>query len=152
MTYVLDTNIILFSILNPAFELYYKNTYRQSNNDLVISAVTEGELKSLALKRKWGKKKTNQLLTTLQKYISYPVKLDTMMNAYAQIDAYSQGCLENKPLPVGITARNMGKNDLWIAATTFVVNGTLITADKDFNHLAGVYFPIHLIDINDFKS
>jgi len=34
---------------------------------------------------------------------------------------------------------------------TFVINGTLITADKDFNHLADVYFPIHLVDINDFR-
>ena len=65
MTYVLDTNILLFSILNAKFEDFYKNTYRQANNDLVISAVTEGELKSLALIRKWGRKKTNQVITTL---------------------------------------------------------------------------------------
>jgi len=45
----------------------------------------------------------------------------------------------------------MGKNDLWIAATTFVVDGILVTADKDFDHLANVYFPIHLVDINDFR-
>jgi len=151
MVYVIDTNILLFSILNETFEDFYKNTYRQSNNDLVISAVTEGELKALALKRKWGRKKTNQVITTLQQYISYPVKLDSVINAYAQIDAYSQGVLDEKPLPNGMTARNMGKNDLWIAATTFVVSGTLITADKDFNHLADIYFPIHLVDINNFR-
>lgn len=30
----------------------------------------------------------------------------------------------------------MGKNDLWIAATTLVVGGVLLTTDADFDHLA----------------
>lgn len=34
-----------------------------------------------------------------------------------------------------MSARNMGKNDLWIAATTAVSNATLITANNDFDHL-----------------
>ena len=112
MVYVVDTNIILLSILNTEFEDFYKKNYRQSNNELIISAVTEGELKSLALKRKWGRKRVNQLISTLQGYIIYPVKLDTVIEAYAQIDAYSQGVLENKSLPRGMSARNMGKNDI----------------------------------------
>ncbi|MBU6120983.1 PIN domain-containing protein [Hymenobacter siberiensis] len=55
--------------------------------------------------------------------------------AYARIDAYSQGKLELEPLPAGISARNMGKNDLWIAATALYFGVELHTTDKDFDHL-----------------
>lgn len=29
----------------------------------------------------------------------------------------------------------MGKNDLWIAATTLCIEGVLLTTDADFDHL-----------------
>ena len=40
----------------------------------------------------------------------------------------------------------MGKNDLWIAATTYVAGAKLITADKDFDHLDGEYFEVIYIE------
>ncbi|WP_353485140.1 hypothetical protein [Haliscomenobacter sp.] len=52
---------------------------------------------------------------------------------YAQIDAFSQGKLKDQPL--NNSPRNMGKNDLWIAATASVFNLELMTLDQDFNHL-----------------
>lgn len=36
---------------------------------------------------------------------------------------------------VGMSARNMGKNDLWIAATASALDLTLLTTDRDFDHL-----------------
>lgn len=56
-----------------------------------------------------------------------------MLDVYAEIDAYSQGKHLDKKH--GLSSRNMGKNDLWIAATALVTNSTLITTDKDFDHL-----------------
>jgi hypothetical protein len=53
---------------------------------------------------------------------------------HAEIDAFSQGKLPGKRLEM--SARNMGKNDLWIAATAVVLDATLITTDHDFDHLA----------------
>jgi tRNA(fMet)-specific endonuclease VapC len=50
------------------------------------------------------------------------------------------------PLPPGLTARNMGKNDLWIAATGSVINATLLTIDDDFNHLNKVFLEVVRID------
>ena len=47
------------------------------------------------------------------------------------IELYSQGKLAS----VDFTPRNMSKNDLWIAATAYVTNATLVTTDKDFDHL-----------------
>jgi predicted nucleic acid-binding protein len=55
--------------------------------------------------------------------------------SYALIDAYSQGKLKFQPLPPGMSARNMGKNDLWIAATALYFDFELHTADHDFDHL-----------------
>jgi predicted nucleic acid-binding protein len=46
-------------------------------------------------------------------------------NAYAEIELSS--------IALGV---KMGKNDLWIAATTLVVGGVLLTTDADFDHLA----------------
>lgn len=44
-----------------------------------------------------------------------------------------------------MTSRNMGKNDLWIAATASVTNATLITTDKDFYHLNNTYLKLTII-------
>ena len=60
---------------------------------------------------------------------------ERLLPSYARIDAYSQGKLEMKPLPAGMSARNMGKNDLWIAATALFFELELHTTDKDFDHL-----------------
>jgi predicted nucleic acid-binding protein len=40
----------------------------------------------------------------------------------------------------------MGKNDLWIAATSSVLNATLLTTDGDFDHLNGAYLTVIKID------
>ena len=48
---------------------------------------------------------------------------------------------------LGDSSRNMGKNDLWIAATASITNSKLITSDKDFNHLNGKYLDLILIEI-----
>lgn len=40
----------------------------------------------------------------------------------------------------------MGKNDLWIAATTSVLKAKLLTTDNDFDHLDGVFFEVAFID------
>ncbi|MBK9016619.1 MAG: PIN domain-containing protein [Saprospiraceae bacterium] len=49
-----------------------------------------------------------------------------------------------------MSARNMGKNDLWIAATAHATQATLLTTDMDFNHLDGVFFDLERIDIQQY--
>jgi tRNA(fMet)-specific endonuclease VapC len=41
------------------------------------------------------------------------------------------------------SARNMGKNDVWIAATASVLQIPLLTTDADFQHLDTVYLELH---------
>ena len=45
----------------------------------------------------------------------------------------------------------MGKNDIWIAATASTFNLTLVTTDKDFDHLKGDYINLEQINIEDFR-
>lgn len=66
-----------------------------------------------------------------------PVNDKAIVDRYAEIDAYSQGKFAGKPLPSGMSSRNMGKNDLWIAATASLTKTPLLTTDGDFGHLIG---------------
>ncbi len=152
MTYLLDTNIILFVLSLPPFEKDFQNNFRRIYNDFMISVVTEGEIRSLALQRGWGEKRNLDLENVLEKLLISPIKIQNIIDAYARIDAYSQGKLSEKPLPAGMTSRNMGKNDLWIAATAHALQVTLITTDKDFDHLDGVFLKLNRIDITPYYS
>jgi predicted nucleic acid-binding protein len=42
----------------------------------------------------------------------------------------------------------MGKNDIWIAATTSAIFATLITTDGDFEHLNGVFFDLIKVNLD----
>ena len=58
-----------------------------------------------------------------------------IVDAYASIDAYfsRQG-------------RPMGKNDLWIAATTHALGARLLTTDRDFDPLSPMFLERGWID------
>jgi tRNA(fMet)-specific endonuclease VapC len=121
---IFDTNLILQHIrkhqLLPA--------------KVFIPMVVAGELEALALKSDWGYQKVTFLQMLLDYYPLIEVSR-SLTNVYAQVDAYSQGKLKSNPLPLGLSARNMGKNDLWIAATALYFEFELHTTDKDFDHL-----------------
>ena len=76
----------------------------------------------------------------LNSLIIADINSEDVIDRYAEIDAFSQGKLKDAPLPM--TTRNMGKNDLWIAATASVINATLLTTDKDFEHLHEEYVQV----------
>jgi predicted nucleic acid-binding protein len=46
----------------------------------------------------------------------------------------------------------MGKNDLWIAATTQVIGGVLLTTDGDFDHLSPTRIIVERISEEQLKS
>jgi predicted nucleic acid-binding protein len=65
---------------------------------------------------------------------------DELLNAYAEIDAYSLKQYPTRILPG--PAQPMSKNDMWIAATAFATNATLLTTDGKFLHLNGEFINI----------
>ncbi len=53
-----------------------------------------------------------------------PIPYKSILAAYVEIDDYSRR-----------NGRIMGKNDVWIAATARVAGATILTTDRDFDHL-----------------
>jgi tRNA(fMet)-specific endonuclease VapC len=146
--FLLDTGILLGYIRGAGYAEYVEKRFRVNEppNIPVISIVTKGEIYSLAIQFGWGEKKRDALENLLRKLAFVDIGNDLIIEKYAEIDSYSQGKNPSMPLPVGLTARNMGKNDLWIAATGSVLNASLLTTDDDFNHLNKVFLEVVRID------
>ena len=147
MEYLLDTNIVLTYARNTEVtkKLEAKLKLLSGDHRLIISIVSVGELKAFMKKNKWGNKKISQLERLVDKFMVADINVEEIIERYAEIDAFSQGKLENRKGK--FTARNMGKNDLWIAATASYLDVELITTDKDFEHLNGEYLIVNQIDL-----
>ena len=73
------------------------------------------------------------------------------INTYIEIDAYSQHrnpAFINYPFD---TARNKGKNDLWIASLAALLGLRLLTTDADFDHLDKAFIEVNKISIESFS-
>jgi len=117
MNYVFDINIILKFLRDNEFKNELEEQFNMSSpeNTNLISIVSVGELKALSLKNNWGRKRNQLLDDALEDFIIIEIRYTEMAIKYAEIDAFSQSKLKDKPLKM--SSRNMGKNDLWIAAT-----------------------------------
>ncbi len=151
MNYLYDTNILAFIIKqDPAIEKLEKGIAEDSGNLRIISIVAKAEIETLAVLFKWGDQKREQLKNLLDQFLIIPIDSQQIVAAYVELDTYSQGKHSNKSS--GLTARNMGKNDLWIAATAMVTDSTLLTSDKDFDHMNGVFISVKKITIEKSKT
>ena len=134
---ILDTNILLAYVRGK--DLYSKIETRYalktSNPPPIISVASEGELRSLALQFRWGFGHRQQMEHLLSYFPIIPLPFSSIVDAYAEIDDYSR----RRGYP-------MGKNDVWIAATAYVTGARLLTTDKDFDHLHGVFLERDWID------
>lgn len=148
MNYFLDTNILVLYLREHPLVKNLQEIFHLDidPNELFTSAICIGELKSLAIQNKWGSRRT-LAVDGLRNFMIVVDELEEIvLERYAEIDAFSQGRLEGRQL-IG-SARNMGKNDLWIAATASVLNATLITTDKDFQHLHTHFLEVAYFDLN----
>lgn len=145
MDYLLDTNILLAYIRNDSIAELLDKDYKPLSNDntAILSVVTVGEIESLALQNKWGEKRKTYLKELLNQFLIADIKVESIIKKYAEIDAFSQG--KHPTLVFSSTPRNMGKNDLWIAATASVLEAKLLTTDRDFEHLQQVFLEIECI-------
>ena len=89
------------------------------------------------------------MVDVLSSFLITDINTEDILERYAEIDAFSQGKLGKKETV--FSSRNMGKNDLWIAATASVYNIELLTTDNDFKHLEGRYLKSRLINISQYK-
>ena len=143
MDFLWDTNLLLHRIRRSARyeEANKAYSFQETGNRVFLSVINIGEIESIAYQRNWGRAKWDELGHCIQAVSLLGIYEETV-HAYAKIDAYSQGKLVGQPLPSGLSARNMGKNDLWLAATAHVGNFTFVTTDQDFDHLNGIFLQL----------
>src|SRR6187431_2299147 len=88
--YQLDTNILLHLVRDSALARWVEATYsliRQGASPL-ISVVTEGEMRSLAIQFGWGSGRVARLDALLARSISAPLDYAGVIEAYARIDSH----------------------------------------------------------------
>ena len=136
--YLFDTNILVHLIRNDITGQKIRATYSPFLIDPkpFICTVCEGELRSLALQWAWGKQKTSQMSYVLGYFRLVSIERPDAMQIYATIDAFSKA--------QGI---KMGKNDLWIAATSHISGSRLVTTDDDFDHLDPTFISVDKIEL-----
>lgn len=124
--YLLDTNILVAFIRAGPLGKHIDTEYqpRQAKFKPLVSIVSIGEILSLARQFRWGAKKVEELQAIMDNLVTVDINAPEVLAAYAEIDHASRAA-----------GRKMGKNDLWIAATAKVTGATLLTTDKDFDHL-----------------
>ena len=152
MNYLIDTNILVIYVRDTDLTRGLEENLRllTGRNNLVISVVSIGEIKSIAKQNKWGEKRVRRLIEILSQFLIADINVEDIIESYSEIDTYSQGKLEGKA--TSFTSRNMGKNDLWIAATASTLNLELITTDKDFDHLNEDYLQLKRIDLSEYSN
>lgn len=149
MNYLLDTNIIVTYVRDTDVTRRLEDQLNLLTGDhnLIVSVVSIGEIRSIAKQNNWGDKKLTKLENIVSDFLITDINVETIIERYAEIDAYSQGKLKGEK--VDFSSRNMGKNDLWIAATASIFDLELITTDRDFEHLNPRFLKLNRIDLSE---
>jgi tRNA(fMet)-specific endonuclease VapC len=139
-SYVLDTNILLYLVRGSSTGASIDRAYglRSSLQRHIISIASQAELYVLADRYKWGATKREALRLMLDNVVIVPIDGQGLVDAYVRIAAAASSWPEGP--------RNMGKNDIWIAATSLYAGVPLLTADKDYLFLNNN--PIQVIRID----
>jgi tRNA(fMet)-specific endonuclease VapC len=135
--YLPDTNILLHHVRRSRLDQWIKANYPLAPTDpaVTLSIVIVGEIRSLAKQFDWGDAKIRSTEDFVASCVVTPLEYEGLIDAYVDIDNYS--------ISVGW---RMGENDLWIAATASVTGATLLTTDKDFDHLHPIFLQRIYID------
>ena len=137
VSFLLDTNILLAYLRYNLLGRYIEATYGldQLQTPPIISVVTEGEVRAFALERGWGVRKIADMERRIAALDVVPLPILTVIDAYARIDNY---CTRG-----GFV---LSKNDLWIAATAHATGTTILTTDRDFDPLHGLFLQREWVD------
>jgi tRNA(fMet)-specific endonuclease VapC len=148
--FLLDTNMLLGFTREAAWAQWAYETWDLGNEAAIVftSVICRGELLALAEKNGWGESKRRNLVDVLNRFPTVDLNKDSILNRYAELDTWTHGRAvsdSSKPQPPK-PAVCMKQNDLWIAATAVATGATLVTTDKDFDHLDGVWLNRVLVD------
>lgn len=149
MDFLLDSNIILIYSRNDKVARNIEAKYQifSGDNRLGISIIAKAEIEASILKAGLGERRKQKITELMERLTEFGINFREVIAKYAEIDAYSQGKIGNG----GFSSRNMGKNDIWIAATASAFQLKLVTTDKDFDHLKEGYIDLLHISLEDMK-
>ena len=143
MNLLLDTNILLAIIRDKTSNRVIK--YINPNNNLVfVSIATVGEIESIAFQNNWQEKRIRHYEKFMENIGVLEIN-SQLIESYKNIDSYSQKKHPDFKTYPFKSSRNMGKNDIWIAATASFLNLSLVTTDKDFEHLRDTFISLNYI-------
>lgn len=125
---LLDTSILIHLLKATALgtRVAGEHGLRSRGDRPLLSIVSVGEALAFAKKRGWGEAKVTKLRELIQQLVIVDINPTEVLESYASIDAFCER-----------QGRQLGKNDLWIAATAAATGALLLTADKDFDPLHG---------------
>jgi len=149
---LIDSNIIIFMVKNSKFRLFMETHYPLSQYHFLGCFANEVEPRSMALRRKWGSNKGTYLENIFSDIEFINEVNSEIKDAYVEMEAYSMGQHPERKLPQGVSAKRIGQNDLWIAATAYTENAALLTMDADFLILQNEFIEVLFIDVEDFKN
>jgi tRNA(fMet)-specific endonuclease VapC len=150
MNVLFDTNIVLY-IARTKIGFRLLDFVNPEQKDIHISFASIAEIESFALQNNWGANKIQRLELLLDE--AQVVKVDDMLlKTYVDIDAFSQRKHPGFSKYPHSTPRNMGKHDLWIAATASLLNLQLVTTDNDFEHLHDTFLNLRQINPTILRS
>ena len=137
VVYLLDTTILVHLVRASSLGRGIVAQYQLLDQPFkpLISVVTVGEALKLGRELGWGQEKINKLRDLLRELTWVDINHEDILAAYAEIAHFSDTSGQKK-----------GQNDYWIAATAKATGATLLTADKDFDHLHGVHIQRIYID------
>lgn len=143
LRFLLDTNMLLGFTRRAPWAQWAYDAYDLGNESTMVftSVICRGELLALAEKNGWGAGKRETLVEVLNRFPTVDLNRDPILNHYAELDTWTHG----RPVADGMRpvppkpAVSMKQNDLWIAATAVATGAALITTDKDFDHLDGIW-------------
>lgn len=144
--YLLDTSIILHLARGRELGRYLRTVFELDSLILrpLISIVSHGEMWVLADRNNWGAQKRAECGRILQSLVTEDLGDQSILDTYVELSRAAQ---KN---PGG--ARELGDNDLWIAATAKAAQAVLLTTDKDFRIFHPDYLTVTYIDPAQFRA
>ncbi len=150
MNIVLDTNILLY-IARDRSDGKLIRFINPDNVIVYVSFASIAEVESIAYQQRWSIDKRDRLMRFLENVRVIDIS-DLLLTTYIDIDAFSQRRHPGFPVLPFSTPRNMGKHDLWIAATASLLGLTLVTTDADFDHLHGPFLDLRFVTPASLRS
>lgn len=110
MRYVLDTNILLHYLRESDLSVRLDQQFgplNSSENEAILSVVSVGEIRAIAKINRWGKKRISKIEALCEELLITDIYSEDLIERYAEIDAFSQGRLDGRPLKM--SSRKHGK-------------------------------------------